>query len=316
MKIKTLAGCVITSALVAGCSTQPSAFYQPIPTQSATYQGDWAGLSKFTLAKSELVFNQVGEDEKDGKSTKKKIVVTSIPSEAKHSNSQPTRFAMTPDDPFGVTTQMSITKVDNTELISSIGTEVEDHRVKYIEGAGAIVVGLLGIAWSGDKGTKEFQPISIDTYELLTSLKVGRGEGGGQASAVKKSGTQQAVDFTVSFGPVPDDAIDTKVFAAKASDEAQETIFYSACRSIKVHFKDGVLAGQTFSEVIADPRYVQTVKIPEKGKVSFHSSCGVSTSTESSGASDATDIGKALVSQTKSIRDAWKASADAETKTE
>lgn len=136
-------------------------------------------------------------------------MAVSLPSEAKHSNTQPTRFSINPDDPFGITTQMSITKVNNTELISSIGTEVEDHRVKYIEGAGAVVVGLLGLAWSGDKGSKDFQPISIDTYELLTVLNIGRGEGGGQGTVVKKTGSQQAVDLSVSFGPLQDDAIDT-----------------------------------------------------------------------------------------------------------
>lgn len=72
MKINEIAGCVLTPALVVGCSVQPTAFYQPIPTQSATYQGDWDGLSKFTLAKNELLFSEVGYEEKDAKSTKKK----------------------------------------------------------------------------------------------------------------------------------------------------------------------------------------------------------------------------------------------------
>lgn len=297
----THAATLLSLAILAGCSAQPKALYQSPPDNGSTngnqkYEGDWEGLPKFTLAKSQLVFDY-GDKEK-----KANPQMVSVPAEAEAHPDTPTRFAIRQDDPWGVDTHLKVTKLDNTDLLASIGTEVEDKRVKYIETAGAVAVGLLGAAALA--GSDKELPLSIDSYQLLRAANVKRDEG--VAYGIVTAPDKTSVKFTAAIGPVKPDALDTSTYSAKANETAQETIIHSACRSITVTFSDGPLGGQQFSATIADPRFVQTVKYPEKGSIEFHTACGANTTSSASGASSSLDILNALIAQSKTVREAWK----------
>ncbi|MGK8436820.1 hypothetical protein ACRS3X_05595 [Ectopseudomonas hydrolytica] len=296
------AATTLSLAILAGCSAQPKAMYQTPPqhgdklADGTDYQGDWEGRPKFSLAKSQLVF--------DYKDKEKKLTqMVSVPAEAQPEADARTRFILIQDDPWGVDTHLKVTKIDNTDLVSSIGTEVEDKRVKYIETAGAVVVGLLG-SMALD-GTTPDLPLSIDSYKLLRDANISR-KGGEVFGRAVSPDNQTKIEFKVLFGSVKDDALDNLVYANEAASEAQKTFIYSACRNATVSIANGPLAGQQFSATIADPRYVQTVKYPEKGSIDFHSACGANTTRNSSGASSTMDIVNAVVAQSKSVREAWK----------
>lgn len=298
----------LSLVILAGCSAQPKAFYQTPPTHDAVladgkrYEGDWEGLPKFTLAKSQLLIDYKDKEKK----TSPQII--SVPAEARPEDGLRTRFMLRQDDSFGVDTHLKVSKLDNTDLLSSVGTEVEDKRVKYIEAAGTLAVGLVG-ALGLDAGSE--LPISIDSYQMLSDSKITR-EGGRAFAMVKSPDDSKTIHLQAFFGPVKDDALDNRVFAKRASEKAQETIFHSACRSVTVLFDDGPLAGQTFSATVADPRYVETIKFPEKGSVEFHSACGANTTSLASGASSTLDIVNAVIAQSKSVREAWKTSKSSE----
>ncbi|HCF2990384.1 hypothetical protein OD781_08795 [Pseudomonas aeruginosa] len=298
----THAATLLSLAILAGCSAQPKALYQSPPANGSSignqkYEGDWEGLPKFTLAKSQLVFDY-GDKEK-----KANPQMVSVPAEAEPHPDTPTRFAIRQDDPWGVDTHLKVTKLDNTDLLASIGTEVEDKRVKYIETAGAVAVGLLGAV--ALTGTDKELPLSIDSYQLLRAANVKRDKGVAYGKVTAPDGNT-SYKFTASIGPVKPDALDTSTYSAKANETAQETIIHSACRSITVTFSDGPLGGQQFSASIADPRFVQTVKYPEKGSIEFHTACGANTTSSASGASSSLDILNALIAQSKTVREAWK----------
>lgn len=299
---------LLSLAILAGCSAQPKAFYETPPAQGTemgkdeSYQGDWEGLPKFTLAKSQLVV-----DFKD-KEKQPLPQMISVPAEAqpepapagKPNEELRTRFMLRQDDTFGVDTHLNVSKIDNTDLLSSIGTEVEDKRVKYVGALGSLVTGVIGALALTD-GTD--LPISIDSYQMLKDNEVGRGKKDAYAIVTAPNKTQ--IHLHATFGPIKDDAIDNSVFARKAQIQAQETIFHSACRSVTIRFDDGPLEGQQFSATVADPRYVETVKFPEKGSVVFHSACGANTTSSPSGTSSTLDVVNAVIAQYKTVREAW-----------
>lgn len=300
---------VLSLAILAGCSAQPKAFYETPPAQGTklgkdeSYQGDWEGLPKFTLAKSQLV---VDFKDKEKQSLPQMI---SVPAEAqpekapagKPDEELQTRFILRQDDAFGVDTHLNVTKIDNTDLLSSIGTEVEDKRVKYMEALGSLattVIGALALAESSEL------PISIDSYQILKDGKIARKRDGAYAIVTSPDAARK-IHLYAEFGPINDDAIDNLVFANKASEHSQETILHSACRSVTVTFIDGELRGQQFSATVADPRYVETVKFPEKGSVEFHTACGANTTSSPSGTSSTLDVLNAVIAQSKTVREAW-----------
>ncbi|VVO63665.1 hypothetical protein PS925_01362 [Pseudomonas fluorescens] len=295
---------VLSLAILAGCSAQPKAFYQTPPMHGeklmdgTNYEGDWDGLPKFTLAKSQLV---VDFKDKEKKTTPEMI---SVPTEAQLESDSRTRFMLRQDDAFGIDTHLKVTKIDNTDLLSSVGTEVEDKRVKYIEAAGTLAVSLIGaLALNADSEL----PISIDSYQVLRDGEIKRKADTAYAK-ITSPDQSKTIHFQANFGPVKDDAIDNLVFAKRANEKAQETIFHSACRNVTVLFNDGPLAGEQFSATVADPRYIQTIRFPEKGSVNFHSACGANTTSLSSGTSSTLDIVNAVIAQSKSVREAWKTS--------
>ncbi|GHS84232.1 hypothetical protein ACOQNQ_02835 [Pseudomonas juntendi] len=293
---------LLSLTILAGCSAQPKAFYQTPPPHDAPlangtrYEGDWDGLPKFTLAKSQLV---VDFKDKDKQTLPQ---VTSVPAEAKSEPDAQTRFILRQDDAFGVDTHLKVTKLDNTDLLSSIGTEVEDKRVKYIQAVGTLAVGILGAAALTSSAEL---PISIDSYDLLRNSQIKR-NGGKAFAKLTSPDASKAIHLEAEFGPVKDEALDNLVYAERASEKSQETIFYSACRSVTVLFNDGPLAGQKFSATVADPRYIETVKFPKKGSIEFHSACGANTTSSASGASSTLDVVNAVIAQSKSIREAWR----------
>lgn len=300
---KTHVAILSSLAILAGCSAQPKALYQSPPANGSTigsnqeYVGDWEGLPKFTLAKSQLVFNY-GDKEK-----KTNPQMVSVPSEAESYGDAQTRFAIRQDDTWGVDTHLKVTKLDNTDLLASIGTEVEDKRVKYIEAASAVAVGMLGAVALAE--TDKDLPLSIDSYKLLRESSVHRNSGEAYGTVTAPDG-KTSFKFVADIGPIKQDALPTSTFAAEANGTAQPTIIHSACRSITVTFSDGPLGGQQFSATIADPRFVQTVKYPEKGSIEFHTACGANTTSSASGASSSLDILNALIAQSKTVREAWK----------
>ena len=305
-------------AILAGCSAQPKAFYETPPIHGAQiekdkpYEGDWEGLPKFTLAKSQLVVDFKDKDkERPVLPQMISVPAEALPEPAPEGTAVDiqTRFMLRQDDAFGVDTHLSVTKIDNTDLLSSIGTEVEDKRVKYVEALGSLATGVIG-TMALMEGSE--LPISIDSYKILKNSEVARNDGTVYAIVTSPDGTQ-TIHLQAKFGPIKDDAIDNLVFANKAHEHAQETIFHSACRSVTVLFDDGPLAGQQFSATVADPRYVETVKLPKKGSVVFHTACGANTASSPSGTSSTLDVVNAVIAQSKTVREAWKTSKSTKT---
>ena len=194
-------------------------------------------------------------------------------------------------DSLGIRTNINITKFQNTELPKEIGTEVVDTRIDTIGKIGSVVTKAIGFfsTGSGEVDVKEL-PKLVRTLVLMNG--VGREE----------SGVIDAGDnVTLKFGPIPVDAIEATSLVAS---QVGTNLVYAACRSVQVNFR---LAGEKHSKSlkISDPRYLQRVSLPVKGKISFHSECGVSVeANKDTGVALNLAVAEALLVQIKAIADA------------
>ncbi len=171
---------------------------------------------------------------------------------------------------------------------------------------GAAGVGLVGLlAFTGEVvDTTTALPDAIDLEPELTARAEKRNEvikiplifAGGIAG-------------DVFIEPVARDAIETTKFLANDKTKS-DVLIYSACRKATVVLKEGDETLR-WAVVVADPNYVQTLKLPEKGKMTAHPGCGFDSSSDPSSVASASAVFNEIVGQTKAIIDAKKAAKKA-----
>lgn len=268
-----------------GCQVVPNVKYDKVEAQ------DYNGLKKFAIASSVIVINPSVDAEGTPNGG---LNVTAAPIEWNGGGSS--LYSIAEVQKPGVSTRINLVPRENTMLIQSIGTEVEDSRLKYISEVGTAIVGLIGFSLKfSDKVKVEF-PGGFDTWD---QLKVAN-RGGIVEQKVPTCGV--GLECWISFDPISKDAIPRLEFEDKFRHE-QRVLFYSACRNAKVAVKIG---NKTFKQVVrvSDPNFIQTIALPAKGQVSMHSSCGVSVTQESVQTASSLEILNALIAQGKAIRDA------------
>jgi len=237
----------------------------------------------FYLAQSKIVIDY---DEKN-----KELTIKSIPTEStKH------KYGIHAVTNWGSSTSVTLSKKDNTDLISSADVGVTDTRTKTIGELGGIVVKIIAAAvgFTQDKCTSPGQ------YPLTLNPIVNFEE----PSLAYKDSTGC---FKVTLKPAATDAIPTKVFTEQIRNEKKDSeyFFYSSCRDAQIIYKDGDHAVSTTVR-IADPSQVQRIKFPQKGSISMHSECGVSIKMENAASDNTLSVIDALAAQTKAIQDALK----------
>lgn len=247
--------------------------------------GDFEGYNKFKLSSSLILIEKPVEE--------KKIDALSIKSVLAEDPSN-TVYGIVPADQPGVSTVMNVTARENTMLVESIGTDIKDNRVKFIQDFGSAIVMLASGGVLKRKKASDCQwPRVIDINPLLNGPKP-------EKQSLKGS-LKNGCDFTIDFGPVPPDAILREKYPFT---KRQHTLFYSACRDATITIRTGNGESVISTVRIADPNYLQTVVYPAKGKITMHSSCGVSTQSELVDVATGLEILNALIAQAKSIRDA------------
>lgn len=247
---------------------------------------DNEGLTKFNLQSSAIVINEVKANENTS------LTVTSVPTQSKK------RYAIEANDYFfWKSTNLNVEKYPNTDIIKSLTIDTEDHRKEFITSATSIAVTIaaFGLTASNDK---EAYPYILDTEDLLTKDKLGDRQGFSATS--DKSLNSKPVN--IYFGKIPDDAIETNKFPFTKNSKVYA---FSACRTAKVSFDDGTTRREV-SINVADPNFIQTIKIPDKGSITMHSGCGVDTKSEKSSVNSDAEVLSHLVEQVKSALDSKK----------
>jgi hypothetical protein len=279
MNSKLLAACTAASlSVLGGCAVVPTVELRKI-TQPADLVGD--ELDTYFFQRSLIVLDKGG---KDGPA----VTVASVPYEY-----MAFKLGLRHADSFGVRTNLNVTKRPNTDLIQDVGVEVIDTRVDTIAKIGSIAaqaVKLVPFELHAPKPSASALslPATLDAQALLEANAVTRGS--------KHVDVPGDGSVAIDFGPLPPDAEEVGKlqfpFTAKG-------LVYAACRSatVTIPFEKGTPVVRTVK--VSDARYYQRVSFPVKGKVTFHSECGVSLSSDkdagvSSNADVVAAVGKAV----------------------
>lgn len=273
-----------------GCAVVPTVEINKI-TKPSDLKGD--ELDTFFIQKSTIKIDKSGTNKNAQGNEIDVLEISSIPEEFTKF-----KFGLRRADGFGVKTNLNLTKVSNTDLIKEAGVEVIDNRVETIGKIGAIVTKLIPIAFDSTKGlVPDSLPKKINTAILLEANSVGRDE---------MKNLDAADGVSISFGALPPDAALIESFVTPAISNG---LIYSACRQATIRFK---YRDNQYEQTvkISDPRFYQRVSFPVKGKVSFHSECGVSVeANKETGVASSATVVEALIAQGKAIKDAIDAAA-------
>lgn len=278
--------CLMTSIL-AGCSAAPRVQYTKIQ-KPADVVGD--EIDTFSLRTSTILIDQTDSKKDAAGKAHLDFSVTSLPREYLEY-----KIGVRAADSWGVKTTLTLTKIENTSLLQQAGVDTTDIRADLITKYGGALVSAIGLfgftASSGDLDTKVL-PKHINPQTLLVSNNIGR---------EAKADVDAEDSVKIDFGAIGPDAIDAISFKFPTT---RSGIMYPACRTAVVKFTSG---GDRFEKTVAisDPRYFSFVAFPVSGKVTFHSECGVSVSSNKDPNSESgTAIVQALIAQGKAVKDA------------
>lgn len=277
---------LLSSIALTACAVAPTVQYNVVKSP-ADLRGD--EIDSFYLQRSIIKIDNAGTKKNvDGKDAAN-IVATSIPAEFTDF-----KVSIRPAGQPGIKTNLNIAKRPNTELVAEAGVEVIDTRVEIINKLGTIITtAAKHVPFNAATGLEPDRlPKAIQVDVVLKANKVGR---------EARPDIDAADGVTIDFGPIPPDANTIDKLPANV---ATSVMVYSACReaTVKFKYKDN---NYTQTMKVADPNFFGQVAFPVKGKLSFHSECGVSVSSDKdTGVSSNAVIIEALATQGKAIKDA------------
>lgn len=252
---------------------------------------DPAGLIKFKLAKSAIIVDY-GKSA-DGKATDtSKIALVSVPQEHEGAT-----YTISETSNILAATHLKVGKRQNTDLLESIGVDVEDKRIELIQQAGAFAGSAIAAASflvaAKSEPTTPVLPYAIDVSSFLTKANPNEAD---------FNGTAGGWSYVLAVGPAPKDAYATADYVARfGSGVRSNVLFYSACRDAMVTFSSGPFKGKVFPLRISDPNFVQTIGMPDKGSVSFHTACGVNVNSEKANTASTMEVLNAMMGQAKTL---------------
>ncbi|MEJ0069442.1 MAG: hypothetical protein WDO24_12725 [Pseudomonadota bacterium] len=257
-------------------------------------------VEKFKLARSVITITTTG------KAPDRNLVLASVPVDR---DGDP-YYGIIGVDMLGRRTNLKIAHRQNSALLESVGSEIDDKRVQFVQQVGEIIsaAAALGAAASLPAGKSTLPgtppdildelPAAIDTAEILKE------ENPDEIKTEER--TAGGLRYKLVIRRVPPYAIPASRFVASAFGRTQSILFASACREAVVTFLDDKLRSATFTLQVADANFVETFAIPAKGKVSFHTACGADVVSETADMATDTKILATALAEAKSIRDRGK----------
>ena len=277
---------VVLAAACAGCTAVPTVQYREIEKPA-----DLDGVAGSFYLQRSVITVELKETPAKDKAAKPTVdfTVSSSPAEFRA-----VKYAIKPVNSWRSTTNVTLNKVANTDLVSSADVEVTDNTAKSINEYGGAIAKLIGTAavLIAALPGADCLPAKSDAVKLNLSYPQGDTETFAGAGGSKC--------ITVALKDLPTDALPRE--SIKQSGDTSR-FYYAACRDaeVRVEQRSGPLTGTVR---VADPRFVQFVQFPAKGSVSMHSACGVSVKTDKPAGDNTAAIVDALATQGKAIKDA------------
>ncbi len=197
------------------------------------------------------------------------------------------KYGIKPQRSWRSDTIVSLAKIPNTDVVSSIGIDTKDNTVKVLSDYGGAIVKLGGLAL----GLRE-----ADACNYPMTLPIASNSADSRAA---EEVSPNPACVSIVLGPVPVDAF---ARAGIPVDVDTQNYYHAACRDATVTVKTSALATATETVRVADPRFVQLVQFPVKGTVTAHSECGASVVTKDPGSDSSAAVLEALATEAKAIK--------------
>jgi hypothetical protein len=292
MYAKTIAGLpaiVMLGLLLTGCNPIPVVTYYKIETGANALEHKVSDT--YYLAHSQVLIDRTSrQDDKSKKITEEYSIA-----------SKPVAFTdykvgVRPHSSMFVNTKVNIVKIDNSDLVASVGIETTDNVATFISQLGGVITKVVSLA---PGVTKPTECIPDENFPLKLVVMPNDLKGSGSTTlSFDGAGAQGAggcINLTIQAAPK--DAVESFPFQQATSD-----YYYAACRDATITLRQGT---KTLSKDIriSDPNRWQFVQLPYKGSITTHSQCGVSVKTEGTSPLNALGIADAIAAQLKAIRD-------------
>ncbi|WP_123961362.1 hypothetical protein [Dickeya fangzhongdai] len=292
---------IVSMIVLSGCAVKPEVSYQIIQGDKPVGEKllDKKISDSFYLASSSVVFEPEYDKAPDGKKEFIKYKATVLNSDYKKF-----KIGVAPKESLFTKTSINITKVDNTDRVKEIGVDTEDNREKIIKEFGALAVaGTTLVARSTSRKTLPVAKTDTAQTEVVNI-----------DDAILNRNHESLPLFRdynaeITLGSVPVDAIPAAWItqsSAENLDKIKHHFIYASCRDAVIKIRKDKIVQETIYARVSDPRYVQAVALPVKGKVTTHSQCGVSVVTEKNSQSTDTAVLTALLNEIKDLKDAVK----------
>ncbi|MET2530064.1 hypothetical protein [Ralstonia pseudosolanacearum] len=317
----------VVSLLVflSGCGA-PTVKYQAVTNDNLN---ELEGATKFYLQGSWIVIGQddvaqAGKDsagnpksstgvnlklnskvQKLGEIQKLKAVVTPAPTS--------TLYAIQPQNNIANKTTLTATYFDNSLLLKKIGFEYKNQTVQAIQAAGGVLVAAAPFIalFAENRDIEGSSPLKIPAVidvthpQWCTFLSIDNASPDWKYRLIPSKG---ACDGQAGVKPpAPEGAIEKDGFF---SDPKEKRVFVtSSCRDVTLEIKHAKDDGKyNFPLTIADPNWLYTYTIPEKGSVSLHTVCGADIQADADSSNDLVAFAaiQEIFKQVKSIKDATK----------
>ncbi|RNM05010.1 hypothetical protein [Dickeya undicola] len=296
---------VISMMLMSGCAVKPEVSYQII-------QGDKPAGEKlldkkisdsFYLASSSVVFEPEYEKKTNGENGALKYRVTVLNHDYKKF-----KLGISPKESLFTKTNINMSKIENTDRVKDIGVDTEDNREKAAKEFGALAIAVTKIIpmtlFSTNKNktvqTKIVETKIVETKAVDIDDKI-------LNENVKSIDLSDGYSAEITLASVPVDAIPADWITSSLPenlDKIKHHFIYASCRDGVIKVKKAGAVEETLYVRVNDPRYLQAVALPVKGKVTTHSQCGVSVVTEKNSQSTDTAVLTALLNEMKNVKDA------------
>jgi len=306
MKLVTafaLLGAAAASIILLGCAV-PTVKYTRFDNSHTRKSPDDVA-DTYVLSKTMLHF-VAAEDQT--------LKLTAIPSE-----SRDVILGITPISKFGVTTSVTLTKAKDSDLVAAVSSSVEDKRSEYVKSVGSLLGSIVTLGAASSKGESNVESacevgsclirsgneIIVDTYELIKQNSTAGTDSRQASNYILKEAVGGVIIKlgSISVGAVPPDAL---LLDDDVIEKASHVFLYSACRPASIDVVDSNNKAAHLSFRLADPRYVEMVAFPTKGKLTAQDSCGVSVTSETPSTESNVDVAKSVVDQLKDLADQLK----------
>jgi hypothetical protein len=308
-------GLAVIALILSGCAVKPEVTYKIIDAQ--TPSPDTTLTDSFFLTSSVIELNPTTE--KIIRPNGKKTTAEKYTINVTQGDYPDLKIGIISDDGFWEKTKVSISKIENSDRVKEIGVDTTDNRVQAIKDISAIAIAIIPFtaALSDDLKTAPVTNKFIISDIIRSSSSDIIFDIDNNAPSNLKEKNDNLLTAKIKI----DDKTSARIFLSsqplnsikmddfkkqEIREKLKNAFIYSACTDAKIevstNLNDGTVATQTFQTRISDPRYIQYVALPYKGKITTHSQCGVSVETDTSSSSSDAAIATTILTELNNIK--------------